>query len=185
MNFREARSLSTSKIATVTFGRMQPPHDGHVMLMDSMKFGGNDYFVFLSNSYGDAKNPLTPKTKMKWLTRIANQHRGNIYILDHVRNILDVAVMMDRQGYSELKVVVGDDRLSVFQRLLNKYNGRESLHGVFEFDEIKFKRAERLISATELREAAHNNDLESFKRGYSTLTDEQCLSLMQDIRDKA
>ena len=50
--------------------------------------------------------------------------------------ILDIASKLHRQGYTEIFMVVGSDRVREFETILNKYNDVRSRHGYYNFDNI-------------------------------------------------
>ena len=50
--------------------------------------------------------------------------------------ILDIASKLHRQGFTEIFMVVGSDRVREFETILNKYNDVRSRHGYYNFDNI-------------------------------------------------
>ena len=50
--------------------------------------------------------------------------------------ILDIASKLHRQGFTEIFMVVGSDRVREFETILNKYNNVKSRHGYYNFDNI-------------------------------------------------
>ena len=64
------------------------------------------------------------------------KYARNIVMDNSVKNFLDATMYMYKQGYKNLVMVAGDDRVQEFQKLLTKYNGVDSRHGKYEFDSI-------------------------------------------------
>jgi len=90
------------------------------------------------------------------------------------RTAIDVAVKLHDEGFKNLTMVVGSDRVKEFNDLLKKYNGVQARHGFYNFKSIKIKSAGdrdpdgegvRGMSASKMRKAAQNNDYNSFKKG--------------------
>ena len=88
--------------------------------------------------------------------------------------ILDIASKLHRQGYTEIFMVVGSDRVREFETILNKYNDVRSRHGYYNFDNINVLSAGERdpdaegvsgMSASKMRAAAEKGDMQSFKRG--------------------
>jgi hypothetical protein len=91
-----------------------------------------------------------------------------------VKNFLDATMYMYKQGYKNLVMVAGDDRVQEFQKLLTKYNGVDSRHGKYEFESIKVVSAGERdpdaddvtgMSASKQRANAKNNDFAKFSQG--------------------
>ena len=53
-----------------------------------------------------------------------------------VKTAIDAAVSLYDQGYRNLVLVVGSDRINEFSVLLNKYNGKDGRHGFYKFQKI-------------------------------------------------
>jgi hypothetical protein len=92
-----------------------------------------------------------------------------------VKNVFDVAVKAYEAGYTKLTLVVGSDRIDEFTKLLNKYDAVKAGHGYYTFrDGIEVKSAGERdpdsegvsgMSASKMRAAAADNDLEAFAKG--------------------
>ena len=158
---------------TFTFGRFNPPTIGHEKLMDATKKIGRNYRVYASHSQDANKNPLDYNTKVKYMKRMFPKHSRSIKS-DKVRTAIDVAVKLHDEGFKNLTMVVGSDRVREFQKLLNDYNGKQARHGFYDFKTIKVKSAGERdpdaegisgMSASKMRKAAQNNDYNSFKKG--------------------
>ena len=159
---------------TFTFGRFNPPTTGHEKLIDATKkIGGRNYRVYASHSQDSSKNPLDYETKIKYMKSMFRNHSRNIKS-DEARTAIDVAVKLHDEGFKNLTMVVGSDRVKEFNDLLKKYNGVQARHGFYDFKKIKVKSAgerdpdaegARGMSASKMRKAAQNNDYNSLNMG--------------------
>jgi hypothetical protein len=101
------------------------------------------------------------------------KHRSHI-IDDDARTAIHVAVKLHDEGFKNLTMVVGSDRVRDFQKLLDDYNGVKARHGFYDFNTINVKSAGERdpdaegisgMSASKMRKAAQNNDYDSFAKG--------------------
>jgi hypothetical protein len=164
--------------AVFTFGRLNPPTTGHGKLIDAMgiqqsKNAGSKMHVFVSHSQDAKKNPLDYKRKVAYIRKMFPKYAKNI-TTDKARNIFEVAVSLYNKGYKSIVMVVGSDRVDEFEELLNEYNGVKSRHGYYGFDNIEVVSAGERdpdaegvegMSASKMRKAAMDGDLDSFKQG--------------------
>ena len=121
-----SKRLQEAKDDTVVFafGRVQSMTIGHAKLMKKVESEGSkakDHFVFASHSVDNKKNPLDPKFKRRILAKAFP--RNNIKNLSkQTPTALHIASMLYSQGYKNLVMVAGSDRVTEFQTLLDKYN---------------------------------------------------------------
>ena len=158
---------------TFTFGRFNPPTIGHEKLMDATQKIGRNYRVYASHTQDANKNPLDYRTKVKYMKRMFPTHSRKIKS-DNVRTAIDVAVKLHDEGFKNLTMVVGSDRVGEFKKLLDNYNGKEARHGFYKFNTINVKSAGERdpdaegvsgMSASKMRKAAQSNDYKSFAQG--------------------
>ena len=120
-----------SNTAVITFGRFSPPTIGHEKLVNKIKEEAKsrraDALIYASHTYDKKKNPLDYQHKIKFLTAAF----GNVVKNSNAKTIIEVAKELD-DSYDNLVVVVGQDRIAEFDRLLNAYNGKE-----YNFKDIK------------------------------------------------
>ena len=160
---------------TFTFGRFNPPTIGHEKLIDATKSAATrEYRVYASKTQDPKKNPLDYEQKVKWMKRMFPKHKAKIMSGGNYRNALDVAVKLYDEGFFHLTMVVGSDRVKEFEKLLGKYNGVKSKHGLYDFKTIKVKSAGERdpdaegvagMSASKMRKAAMDNDFKAFAQG--------------------
>lgn len=168
--------VEEEKTVFFTFGRMNPPTIGHEKLLDklSKSAGKNPYRVFLSQSSDPAKNPLSYKDKIKLARKMFPRHARSIMIDTTVKTVFDVATKLYDEGFKNIAMVVGSDRLREFDVLLNKYNGKKGKHGFYNFSKIDVISAGERdpdadgaegMSASKMRAAAKSGDFSSFAQG--------------------
>ena len=173
LDINEARRKSIA----FTFGRFNPPTSGHEKLIKKVASVRADTFkIFLSRSNDPKKNPLSPRTKLTHMKFMFPKYSRNIEI-NNTNMILDIASNLHRQGYTEIFMVVGSDRVREFETILNKYNDVRSRHGYYNFDNINVLSAGERdpdaegvsgMSASKMRDAASKDDLSTFKKGLPT-----------------
>jgi len=177
-----------------TFGRMNPPTIGHGKLMNVMstKAGKNAYKIYLSQSSDARKNPLTYEQKIKHTRKMYPKHARNIIKDNKLRNVFEVASSLYDQGFNRVTMVVGADRITEFETLLNKYNGKKGRHGFYNFEKINVVSAGDRdpdsegvegMSASKQRENAKKNDFTTFSQGVpSTMNNRDAKKLFNDVR---
>ena len=131
--------------------------------------------IFISRSEDAKKNPLSPRNKLDHMRKMFPRFARNIEI-NTTNMILDIATKLHKQGFTEIFMVVGSDRVREFETILNKYNNVRSRHGYYNFENINVLSAgERdpdaegvsVMSASKMR-ACRESDLQSFKRGLTS-----------------
>ena len=158
---------------TVAFGRFNPPHLGHLQLMNtaanSVEGDKDNYMIVPSRSNDPKKNPLDPNTKVEIMKAMFPQHAGNILNDTNNRTIFDVLNAANNDGYANVKIVGGADRVKEFTKLANNYNGK-----LYDFDKVDvISSGERDpdgegvegLSASRMRLAASENDFKAFSKG--------------------
>ena len=158
---------------TVAFGRFNPPHLGHLQLMNtaanSVEGDKDDYIIVPSRSNDPKKNPLDPNTKVDIMKAMFPQHADSILNNTSTRTIFDVLNAANDEGYANVKIVGGADRVKEFTKLANNYNGK-----LYDFDKVDvISSGERDpdgegvegLSASRMRLAASENDFKAFSKG--------------------
>ena len=163
----------TKGTLTVAFGRFNPPHLGHLQLMDTAagasKSDGGDYLIVPSRSQDPKKNPLDAESKVKVMQDMFPQHKKNIANDAGTRTIFDVLKKAHNDGYANVRIVGGADRVKEFEKLSNNYNGK-----LYQFDKLEVVSAGDRdpdsdgvegLSASRMRLAAAENDFKKFRSG--------------------
>lgn len=180
----------TERTFVLVYGRFQPPSLGHELLVKTVlataKTQSADHAIYLSHSQDAKKNPLSVQDRLTFLKAAfptATFRAGSKSLFSIIPIVKSVS-----KGYDHLIMVGGSDRLSDFQTLLDKYNGKE-----YSFKSIKVissgvrdPDAPRAagMSGTKLRSAAAKNDLELFSQGVpSSLSKSDTKKMFQAVRD--
>jgi len=186
--------VEEEKVVYFTFGRMNPPTIGHGKLLDKLSSmaGRNPYKVFLSQSTDANKNPLSYSDKVKHVRKMFPKHARNVMINKNVRTAIEVLVELYNQGFRKVVMVVGSDRVTEFDVLLNKYNGKQARHGFYNFADIKVASAGERdpdadgvegMSASKMRGFAKDNDFVSFSQGVpASMSNSDTRRLFNDVR---
>ena len=161
----------TKGTLTIAFGRFNPPHAGHQQLMDTAAAAAeaeeSDYMIVPSRSNDPKKNPLDADTKVAFMRGMFPQHSSRIQNDVNTRTIFDVLKKAHNDGYANVRIVGGADRVKEFDKLANNYNGT-----LYQFDNVEVLSAGDRdpdadgvegMSASRLRLAASENDFRTFK----------------------
>lgn len=168
--------VEEEKTVYFTFGRMNPPTTGHEKLMNELakKAGRNPYKVYLSQTNDKKKNPLMYQEKVKMVRKFFPKHARQVILDKKVKNVFDVATKLFNEGYKNLTMVVGSDRVNEFNTLLNKYNGVKGRHGLYKFNKVNtISAGERDpdaddvtgMSASKMRKVAAEGNFSQFTQG--------------------
>lgn len=174
---------------TVVFGRFNPPTTGHNKLLDSASniSAGAELRIYPSRTQDPKKNPLDPSTKIEYMKKMFPKYEESIIDDDNMKSIFDVLKGADEDGFTDVTIVVGADRLGEFKNLANKYNG-----DLYSFDMIAVVSAGERdadaegvegMSASKMRKAAADNDFDTFKSGIpKSLGPEETKNLFNALR---
>jgi hypothetical protein len=179
------------KTAVIGFGRMNPPTTGHGVLVNAInskaKAYGGDPMLFLSMTHtpfltdktqklrpwDKIKNPLQWKQKLEYAQKFFDIP---ISTDPSLNTIMSVMKHLETKGYEKVVLVCGSDRVKEFETQILPYNNTPDQSGniAFNIKEVSVEeggfRDEEAddasgMSASKMREAAANNDFESFKQG--------------------
>lgn len=181
MKLKQLFEAQPTKTAIIAWGRMNPPTIGHQQVINTLKstaqksFG--DPILFLTQTQDKKKNPLSYAEKVHF----AQEFFPGVTINKNssVKTIIQALQLLQGQGYDNVGIIAGSDRVPQYQELIDKYNGKPDGKGEipFSFKNAKvFSSGERDpdaddvsgMSASKMREFAVNNDFESFKQGVPT-----------------
>jgi len=165
-----------AKEVVITFGRFNPPTNGHEKLLDKVaKVAKGAYRVYSSQTQDAKKNPLGFTDKVKFMRKMFPKHARSILLDKSVRDFFQALSATYADGFTKCTIVVGSDRVKEFDKILNKYNGTKGKHGFYDFDGgvNVVSAGERDpdsddvsgMSASKLRAAAKDNDLITFSKG--------------------
>ena len=166
-----------AKPIVFAFGRFNPPTIGHEKLIDKTKAvaGNVEYRIYPSFTQNQKKDPLPHTLKVAYMRKMFPRHRSSIIADKDATTAINIAVKLYDQGYTDLQMVAGSDRVKEFETLLRSYNGVEGKrHGFYKFNSIDVISAGERdpdaegvegMSASKMRAAAQDGDLQSFEQG--------------------
>ena len=155
---------------TLAFGRFNPPHAGHGQLMDiaaesAMETEG-DYIIVPSRSNDPKKNPLDADFKVSTMRNMFPDHSERIVNDPQNNTIFDVLKKAHNDGYANVRIVAGDDRVKEFDKLSQNYNGQlyefEGLETISSGAREDDSEGMEGYSASRMRLAAMEGDFKSF-----------------------
>lgn len=182
----------TKGTLTVAFGRFNPPTIGHQQLMDvaaqaASQDEGGEYLIYPSRSQDKKKNPLDPDTKVSYMRGMFPAHSERIVNDANTKTIFDVLKRAHNDGYTNVRIVGGADRVKEFEKLSNNYNGQ-----LYQFDNIEVLSAGERdpdasgvegMSASRMRLAASEGDFRKFREGLpQDYPRDQAMELFNTIR---
>ena len=163
----------TKGTLTIAFGRFNPPTVGHQQLMDvaaqSAESDGGDYLIYPSRSQDKKKNPLDPDTKISYMRQMFPAHSERIVNDNANRTIFDVLKKAHNDGYTNVRIVGGSDRVKEFEKLSNNYNGQlyafDAIEVVSAGDRDPDAKGIEGMSSSRMRLAAAEGDFRKFREG--------------------
>ena len=164
----------TKGTLTIAFGRFNPPTTGHQKLLDTVATSSDDgdYVIVPSRSQDKKKNPLDADSKVEVMIQMFPSHSGKIVNDPANRTIFDVMKKAHADGYANVRIVGGSDRVGEFEKLTGTYNKK-----LYDFDKIEVRSAGDRdadgegvegMSASKQRKYAADNDLKGFLQGVPT-----------------
>ena len=179
----------TKGTLTIAFGRFNPPTTGHEKLLDKVASSSddNDYIIVPSRSQDAKKNPLDPDTKVSVMQKMFPKHKNNIVNDKNNRTIFDVLKKAHTDGYANVRILGGADRVKEFEKLTGDYNGK-----LYNFDNVEVMSAGARdpdsedvtgMSASKQRKAAAEGDIKAFMKGVpKSLSQKDAEELFKKIR---
>ena len=157
-----------SKTAVISWGRMNPPTIGHEKLANKVaataKSNNATPIIYLSHSQDAKKNPLSYEDKYMF----ARTAFGSMIKKSDAKTIIQVMQELQKR-FTDVILVVGADRITEFETLLNKYNGKDfnlnSIKVVSAGDRDPDAEGVEGMSASKMRAAAAKGDADAFKSG--------------------
>ena len=203
-----SKSDDNSIIATMMFGRFQPPHRSHGHLIDLLiekahQTNGTP-FVFTSKKSNDFNNPSklqaylkirsgTKKKKVlsenpiaiKDKLNILNEMHGDkpVIIVDvekeNISNPYDAINWLVSQGFTKIYFLAGSDRISSYESMISSLSDR------VEIELIEIPRSKNAVSGTRVRNVALEtslSDVINTARLYGDIYgDDKCLHKINEI----
>lgn len=117
------------KGAVIVLGRFNPPSKNDEAFLkfgyDQAKSDGFDYFIYPSRIQDETTNPLNPKEKISYMKMMFSRYADFIVDSEDTANIFDVLTSLGNDAYTDVKVIVGQDRLGEFQNIAHKGQGQQ------------------------------------------------------------
>lgn len=114
-----------SKKAIFTFGRFQPPTIGHELLVKKLlslsKKENATPYIFLSHTQDSKKNPLNWKDKVRFFELFFPYAKSAVNTNPDVRTPFDAIGFLVDEGYTDVIMLVGSDRVKEFQNSVKPY----------------------------------------------------------------
>ena len=189
MTMQPAEVEKTKGTLTIAFGRFNPPTTGHEKLLDTVASSSDedDYMIVPSRSQDNKKNPLDADTKVSVMQKMFPKHKNKIVNDANNRTIFDVLKKAHNDGYTNVRIVGGGDRVKEFDKLANDYNGK-----LYQFDNVEVMSAGDRdpdsddvtgMSASKQRKAAAEGDIKAFMKGVpKSLSQKDAEELFKKIR---
>ena len=189
MTMQPAEVEKTKGTLTIAFGRFNPPTTGHEKLLDTVASSSDedDYMIVPSRSQDKKKNPLDADTKVSVMQKMFPKHKNKIVNDANNRTIFDVLKKAHNDGYANVRIVGGGDRVKEFDKLANDYNGK-----LYQFDNLEVMSAGDRdpdsddvtgMSASKQRKAAAEGDIKAFMKGVpKSLSQKDAEELFKKIR---
>jgi hypothetical protein len=146
MLLKELMEATPKKTAVVAWGRMNPPTIGHQKVIDvvkqyAQKFMG-DPILFLSKTQKPKTDPLSFAEKLHFASEMFSI---KVDRNTSVKTIIQMFQHLQGQGYDNVILVAGSDRVQQYQDLIDKYNNKPDKSGEIPF---KFANA-KVVSSGE------------------------------------
>jgi len=181
-------ALDKANTLIFAFGRFNPPTIGHAKLMKEVitqaRKNNANHIVYASASTDTRSNPLDVNTKVKFMKKMFPQN--NIKAAGRTERTFMEVLKFYNKMYGNIIMIAGSDRVSEFQKLADKYNGKD-----YNYKSIKLVSsgerdpdAEGVsgMSASKMREMAKNNDYRNFKSGVPNLSASDSKALFTAVK---
>ena len=154
-----------------TFGRMNPPTVGHEKLANKIKEVARkenaNPRIYLSHTQNPKKDPLSYNDKYRFATKAFG-----IVKRSQSKQIFQILPEIEKEGFTDIIMVVGSDRIKEFDRVLQKYNGKDynfnSIKTVSSGDRDPDAQGVEGMSGSKLRGVAMSGDEKTFKSGLAS-----------------
>ena len=164
------------KGVVVVLGKFNPPGKAHEQLL---KFGfnqgknsGAEYRIYPSRIEDKETNPLNPTLKIKYMKAMYPEYAD--YIIDNsdTTTLFDVLTSLSNDGFTDVKVIVGSDRVGEFQSLAHRGEGETYQFNTIEVIPAGVKDPDSDVggpgSSAQLRAAVAQGNFESFSANLPT-----------------
>lgn len=181
--------ISKEKSIVFTFGRFNPPTIGHAKLINKVKeLGkGQTIEIFMSQTQDNKKNPLSFDEKLGFMKQAFDVPISTDKKLVSPFHVLE---MLSDDGWKNVTMVVGSDRVGNFRKQMTPYVGATSGKLQLKFNTFRVISAGERdakdvngVSSSKLREFVVADDYNNFKLGVPKGIDPK--KLFSILRNKA
>jgi len=157
----------------IVVGRFNPPSKNHETILRSgysqATRRGFEYRIYPSRIQDGSLNPLNPSLKISYMKSIFKTYADYIVDSEDIKTIFDILSSIYGDGYTDVVIVVGQDRLGEFQSLAHKGEGQN-----YQFNNIEVissgskdpdSDVESAGSSAMMRAAAAMGDYDKFSTG--------------------
>jgi hypothetical protein len=158
---------------TIVLGRFNPPTNAHRLIFDKaiQVASGGELRIYPSRAQNRTTDPLNPPQKIKYMRKMFPDLKKKIVNDRALKTIFEVLKNIFEDGFKNVNIVVGADRVSEFERLANQYNNSD----LYSFEDIKIVSAGprdpdsaddlTSMSSAKLRKASVEDDFPTFRSG--------------------
>ena len=186
---KKLRDITEKDVKKVVFafGRFNPPTSGHEKLVDSIlsvaRRRGAENRIFISNSQDSKKNPLQPEDKLRIMK--SSFPKANIVQSREIPSPFHAFDSLREEGFEEIIMVAGSDRVNEFKRSFQKYIDKENIKVKFDVVSAGERDPDAAdvsgMSASKLRSLASAGELETFMSGLPTNLDARKKKQVYDL----
>ena len=175
----------------IVVGRFNPPSKNHEALlkvgMSQAKRRGFEYRIYPSRIQDYTANPLNPSTKIAYMQALFPDYAEYIVDDEESKTIFNILESVYGNGYTDVLIVVGQERLGEFQSLIHKGEGQS-----YQFNNIEVipsgvkdpdSEVESPGSSALMKAAAAVDDFDKFIMGLpSTASQDDAAALFDDVK---
>ena len=155
------------KKVNICLGRFMPFTKGHYKMIEyGLKQNGLPTIVFMiSNKKMDKKHPFSDELMQKEMDMLKKSLEGienTVYVSS--ADIVKLGQWCYENNYEPQFWITGSDRLAAYKRQAENPKYQDLGHFPSSFTTLEVPRTDEDISATKVREAIMNDDLDTFKK---------------------
>ena len=155
------------KKVNICLGRFMPFTKGHYKMIEyGLKHNGLPTVIFMiSNKKMDKKHPFSDELIQKEMDMLKKSLKGienTVYVSS--ADIVKLGQWWYENNYEPQLWITGSDRLAAYKRQAENPKYQDLGHFPSSFTTLEVPRTDEDISATKVREAIMNDDLDTFKK---------------------
>ena len=155
------------KKVNICLGRFMPFTKGHYKMIEyGLKHNGLPTVIFMiSNKKMDKKHPFSDELIQKEMDMLKKSLKGienTVYVSS--ADIVKLGQWCHENNYEPQLWITGSDRLAAYKRQAENPKYQDLGHFPSSFTTLEVPRTDEDISATKVREAIMNDDLDTFKK---------------------